>query len=399
MSRQKYLGPIVGIAALIVIVGAAVVYAKRDKQPERTSNYTIAPVTRGDIVQAVNTTGQLTPLVNVEISTQISGLVTEVNVDFNSKVTKGQVLARIDPATYEQRVTQAEADLAAAEANATLVRLSAKRLKDLRDQDLVTQADYDQVEAQLEQARATLLTRKAALKNARVDLDRCTLTSPIDGIVIFKQVEVGKTVAASFSAPTLFVIAQDLAKMRIIAPISEVDVWAVHPGQSVTFTVDAIPDRTFGGRLTQIRNPYTPSEKQNAAAPPPQSTITNFDGVIEVDNPDLLLRPSLTANVSVVVSKTEKTLRIPNGALRVQVPRDPDSPYPMPKMPREPSADAAIVYRLPGGQRDAIPEPVLVKLGITDNVSTQVIEGLKEGDTVITGIPSRFEIPQRRGIF
>ena len=398
MPRKKKFGPVVAIGAVIIAVAAVVVYAKRDRDDEPKAAYTIAPVSRGDIVQAVNTTGQLTPLVSVEVSSQISGLVTEVNVDFNSVVKKGQVLARIDPSTYEQRVTQAQADLAAAEASETLVKLSAKRLKDLREKDLVTQADYDQVQAQLEQARASALTRKAALQNARLDLERCTLLSPIDGIVIFKQVEVGKTVVSSFSAPTLFVIAQDLAKMRIIAPISEVDVWAVHPGQAVTFTVDAIPDRTFNGRLTQIRNPYTPSEKQTTQAAQ-QSTITNFDGVIEVDNADLLLRPSLTANVSVVVSKTEGALRIPNGALRVQIPQGPDSPRP-PSLPTDEEAeDTSVVYRLPGGNRNATPQPVLVKLGITDNISTQVLAGLSEGDTVITGIPSRIEIPQRRGLF
>jgi len=398
VPRKKKLGPILTISAVIVAAAAVVVYAKRDRDEPQSAQYTIAPVSRGDIIQAVNTTGQLAPLVSVEVSTQISGLVTEVNVDFNSPVKKGQILARIDPASYIQKVAQAEADLAAAEASATLVRLNAARLKGLRDQDLVTQADYDQAEALLEQARAALLTRKASVENARTDLERCTLTSPIDGTVIFKQVEVGKTVVSSFSAPTLFVIAQDLAKMRIIAPISEVDVWAVHPGQAVTFTVDAIPDRTFGGKLTQIRNPYTPSEKQTTQATQ-QSTITNFDGVIEVDNPDLLLRPSLTANVSVVVSKTENALRIPNGALRVQVPQDPDSPHRMPTLPSEESVDSAVVYRLAGGDRSAKPEPVLVKLGITDNISTQVLEGLKEGDTVITGIPSRIEVPQRRGLF
>lgn len=399
MARKKRITPFLGIGAVVVIATAVVVYAKRDRDDEPKANYTIAPVSRGDIVQAVNTTGQLTPLVSVEVSSQISGLVTEVNVDFNSVVKKGQVLARIDPSTYEQRVTQAQADLAAAEAASTLVKLSAKRLKDLREKDLVTQADYDQVEAQLEQARATLLTRKAALENAKLDLSRCTLTSPIDGIVIFRQVEVGKTIVSSFSAPTMFVIAQDLSKMRIIAPISEVDVWAARPGQAVTFTVDAIPDRTFNGKLTQIRNPYTPSEKQATMQAAQQSTITNFDGVIEVDNADLLLRPSLTANVSIVVSKTENALRIPNGALRVQLPQDPNSPHPTPPAVPPDSVDTSVVYRLPGGNRNAVPQPVLVKLGITDNISTQVLGGLKEGDTVITGIPSRIEIPQRRGLF
>lgn len=402
MLRKKSFGSFLGVGVLLLAVVAVVAYARRDRSESPANNFTVARVSRGDIVQAVNTTGQLTPLVTVEVSTQISGLVTEVNVDFNSPVKKGQVLARIDPASYEQRVRQAEADLAAAEASNTLARLNAKRLNDLRELDLVTQAEYDQAEAQLEQSRASLLTRRAAVENARVDLVRCTITSPIDGIVIFKQVEVGKTVVASFSAPTLFVIAQDLSKMRIIAPISEVDVWAVHPGQAVTFTVDAIPDKSFGGRLTQIRNPYTPSEKQQQAAAQ-QSTITSFDAVIEVDNPDLLLRPSLTANVSVVVSKTENTLRVPNGALRVTIPEDPQRPRAAPPLlPPEgsaESADVSIVYRLPGGDRNSTPEPVLVRLGITDNISTQVLEGLNEGDSVITGMASRIEMPRRQGLF
>src|SRR5688572_20856955 len=306
-----------------LLIGGSVVALVSWKNAQGSSDsppYTVAPVVRGDIVRSVNTTGQLTPWTSVEVSTQISGLVTQVNVDFNSEVKKGQVLAEIDPSTYQQRVRQAGADLAAAKANHVLAEINARRLKGLRDKDLVTEQEYDEAQARLQQSEAALLTSRAAVENARVDLVRCTVTSPIDGVVIFKQVEVGKTVVSSFSAPTLFVIAQDLTKMRIIAPISEVDIWSVDSGQEVTFTVDALPDRTFNGRLTQIRNPYTPVDKQQQQQQAQQSTIVSFDAVIEVDNKDMLLRPSLTANVSVVVERRDGVLQIPNGALRVQLP-------------------------------------------------------------------------------
>lgn len=389
-------------AAAVLAVFALTAYVKRgDSAAEPAPRYTVARVSRGDIVRSVTSTGQLMPWVTVEVSSQISGLVTEVNADFNSVVRKGHVLARIDPATYEQRLRQAEADLAAAQANATLARVTARRLQGLREQDLVTQEEYDQARAQLEQAQATLLTRQAAVENARVDLQRCTITSPIDGVVIYRQIEVGKTVVSSFSAPTLFVIAQDLSRMRIIAPISEVDVWAVHPGQPVTFTVDAIPDRIFHGRLTQIRNPYTPSEKQSQQQAAQQSGITTFDAVIDVDNRDLLLRPSLTANVSIVVSQSRNALRVPNGALRVSLPELAESRALQAIQARLGSApgDSAIVYRLPGGDRRAEPEPVLVHVGVADNLNAEILDGLREGDVVITGMASRIELPKRPGLF
>jgi len=382
------------LVSSIVLVGVviAVVYSRGGGGKDTAPYYTVAPVARGDIVQAVNTTGQLTPLESVEVSTQVtSGLITEVAVDFNSRVRKGQVLARIDPSTFEQQLRQARANLGAARANQHLAHLNADRLQDLRNQDLVTQQEYDQAQAQLEQSRAALLASQAQVENAKVDLDRCTITSPIDGIVIFKQVEVGKTVVSSLAAPTLFTIARDLSKMRIIAPISEVDVWSVSPGQTVTFTVDAIPDRTFSGRITQIRNPYTPSDRQQQQGPLQQSPIATFDAVIEVDNADMMLRPSLTANVSVIINRREKALEIPNGALRVKL---PDAVAQQVNKELEAARAAhlnaafATVYRLPGGDRKATPQPVKVRLGISDSIVTEVLGGLNEGDRVITGIAS-----------
>lgn len=362
--------------AVVAAAGLIVIRKYRGGPAEALPDYTAARIVRGDITRAVLTTGQLAPLVTVEISTQISGQITEVGVDFNTQVKPGQVLARIDPATYEQKLNQAKADLAAAEASHHLLELTANRQKELLSRSMTSQSDYDQALAQLQQADAVLLTRKAAVENAQLDLDRCTITSPIDGVVIFKAADVGKTVQASFSAPTLFVIAQDLRKMQIIAPVSEVDIRSVHPGQQVTFTVDAIPDRVFAGTLRQIRNPYTPSDQKSQASATSSSGITRFDAVIGVENPDLVLLPSLTANVSIIIDHRENVLQIPNSALRVNLPG-----VAVPK-----GADS-VAYRLPGGNREAAaPLAVAVKLGITDSISTEVVSGLAEGDTVVTGV-------------
>ena len=380
------------VALGVVLVGVVLVAAKKD--PDPTARYTVSKVARGDLVQSVRTTGQLSPWSSVEVSSQISGLVTEVFADFNEPVKKGQVLARIDQSTYEQKLRQAKADLEAAQANHRLTELRQGRLRGLRQQDLVTQQEYDDAEALFQQSAATLLTRKAEVENARVDLERCTITSPIDGVVIFKQVEVGKTVQASFSAPTLFVIAQDLGKMRVIAPINEVDVGLVAPGQPVSFTVDAIPDHTFDGRLTQLRSPYTPSEKQQAAGAGQQSTIPNFDAVIEVNNKDLLLRPSLTANVSIIIDQHRDVLLIPNSALRVSLPELGDPPPAPPGGTADKST--ATVYKLRDGNRNGIPELVTVHLGASDRISTQVVSGLRAGDEVVTGVPKSYDYgPQR----
>jgi len=386
---RTFVGLALGAALVVVLLVAA------KKDPDPTARYTISTVTRGDLIQSVRTTGQLSPWSSVEVSSQISGLVTEVAVDFNQSVKRGQLLARIDPSSYEQKVRQARADLEAAQANHRLTELRTRRLRGLREQDLVTQQEYDDADAQLEQSAATLLTRQAALENAKVDLDRCTITAPIDGVVIYKQVEVGKTVVASFSAPTLFVIAQDLSRMRVIAPINEVDVGLVAVGQSVTFTVDAIRDHTFEGRLTQLRSPYTPSEKQQAQGGGQQTTIPNFDAVIEVSNKDLLLRPSLTANVSIIINRNRDVLMIPNSALRVSLPEFADAAKPDTTQGAGDNLTAT-VYKLRNGNRNGIPEPVTVRLGVSDRISTQVVSGLKAGDEIVTGVPTSTDYgPQR----
>ncbi|MDI1247665.1 MAG: efflux RND transporter periplasmic adaptor subunit, partial [Lacunisphaera sp.] len=296
---------------VVAVLGGGYYFYQRSAQVAKAPEYLTTTVARGSIRQTVTATGQLDPLLSVDVGSQISGLVLKLYVDFNSQVKKGQKLAEIDPATYRQKLRQAEANLASTQASNKLQRLNTERTRELFTKSLVTQQDLDQAEALLAQSDAQLLTSKATVENANVDLDRCTINSPIDGIVISKQTEEGKTVAASLNAPTLFTIANDLAKMQITAAVAESDVGAVEAGQKVTFTVDAFPNRAFSGLVTQVRN-----------APKTTSNVVTYETIINVDNKDLKLRPGMTANVSIIVASREDTLRIPNAALRVRLPEN-----------------------------------------------------------------------------
>jgi HlyD family secretion protein len=385
------------LAASLFVLGVVTAAAAllRDEHPEETeSPYSVARVTKADLIRTVSAVGQLSPLVSVEVSSQISGLVTSVEVDFNMPVKKGQTLAKIDPSSYEQQLRQRQADLEAARANYALFKLNAGRLGDLYKQGIASLQEYDQVRAQLQQSSSTMLAIEAAISSIRVDLERCVITSPIDGVVIFKQIEVGKTVVSSLNAPTLFTIAPSLSRMKIVARISEVDIGEVRVGQEVTFTVDAIPEREFGGRLTQIRDPYVPSDRQPTQVSP--SSGTTFEAAIGLENSEFLLRPGLTAHISIVVERRVQVLQIPNSALRVRLHND--------TTPNSRAIDSlrsgvVTVYRLPGGDRTARPEPVPVHLGVTDSFSTEVLAGLQGNDLIVTGVLADPVRITRRGLF
>ena len=405
-----------------------------------------AAVQRGSIIQGVTATGQLETVVKTDVSSQISGRITEVHVDFNSPVKQGDVLARLDPATYESAVTQAENELLNAKANYNLIKANAGRSQTLFKQNLVSQADLDQVEAQLAQAEVQIRIREAALESRKTDLSRCTLYAPIDGIVIDRLAEVGKTVAASLNAPTLFTIVNDLTKMQINTAVAEADIGNVKVGQEVEFTVDAFPGDRFRGRVSQIRN--LPVTAQN---------VVVYATIIEVSNEKLKLKPGMTANVQIIIDRRDDTLRVPNSAMRARVPDeylpaapvvaaapagaastapaepmdsreqfralmreagwDPASGGPTAEIMEKARALAAERgIQLPErggmgggrrGERSGAPtgaptivtrtlykllaegpkpkiEPVIVKLGITDGTTTEVIDGLKEGDVLVT---------------
>jgi HlyD family secretion protein len=371
---------VIGVFALLIIGSAAWYWKRHD---EGAVQYQTATVTRGDLTQLVTATGQLNPVTNVQVGCQISGTISQLFVDYNSPVTNGQVVAQIDPGTYQANFHQAEADLANAKAALELAAVNAKRSGELLVEKLIPQSDYDQAEANLHQAQATVQVKEAAAEKARVDLERCTIYSPVDGVVISRSVDVGQTVAASFNAPVLFQIANDLSKMQIDANVAEADIGNVEAGEKVNFTVDAFPNRTFHGTVVQVRN--APTTVQN---------VVTYDTVIGVSNPDLKLKPGMTANASIILETRDNALRIPNAALRFHPLEATDA-----NGATRPASNGnggkgrgsktkgehthmRTVYVLDSNNN---PKPVDIKTGISDGIYTEVIDGLKEGDAIITG--------------
>lgn len=345
--------------------------------------YQTTTVASGPMTQIVTASGALNPVVNVTVGSQISGIILKLFADFNSSVQAGQVVAQLDPATYQAIVHQMEGEVANAKAALELAQLTAARKKELVAQNASTKADLDTALATLHQAEATVLVRQANLEKANVDFNRCTIRSPIDGIVISRSVDVGQTVAATMNAPVLFTIANDLTKMQIDADVAEADVGTVEVDQTVDFTVDAFPYRTFHGQVVQVRN----------AAKTVQNVVT-YDVVISVHNEDMKLKPGMTANVSIIVAQRERALKISNAALRFRPPDEqtkatPTTPAGGPGGRRgrpggKASRERTVYVLSPASQ----PAPAPVKLGISDGIATEILEGLKEGDTVITGMTS-----------
>ncbi|HWQ92177.1 MAG TPA: efflux RND transporter periplasmic adaptor subunit [Clostridia bacterium] len=296
---------------VLLAVGAVAfgLYYRSNHSAKDTFVYRTAPVSRGDITQSVTANGQISAVKNVQVGSQISGTLKEINVDFNSRVKEGEVIAQIDPSTYERNVEEAAAQVASAQAALDLTQVNLKRARELATNNLVPIAELDQAAANFNQAEATLKIREAALKRAQVDLERTTIYAPISGVVISRNVEVGQTVAASFNTPTLFVIANDLARMQIEAAVSEADVGGVAEQQPVEFTVDAYPTRQFQGTVKQVR--FAPSTNQN---------VVTYTTIIDVNNDDLKLRPGMTANASIITAQKTNVLRVANAALRFRPP-------------------------------------------------------------------------------
>src|SRR6266704_4993622 len=366
-----------------VIVLFVLLFAVHQCRQQSAANYQSTAVSRGAITQAVTATGTLNPVVNVQVGSQVSGNIAKLFADFNSEVKAGQTVAQIDPMLFQAAVTQAEGDVANAQAALELAKVNATRTQQLFNQKNSSQQDLDQAISNLHQAEANVKIKQGALDKAKADLDHCTITSPIDGVVISRSVDVGQTVAASLQAPVIFAIANDLTKMQIDSNVAEADVGVVVVNQQVDFTVDAFPNQTFHGQVIQVRN-----------APITVQKVVTYDTVIGVSNPELKLKLGMTANVSIVVAHRDDAVQIKNAALRY---RPPDA---TPIETRRMSGDRGgrpgggrggsgqegraerTVYVLPnGGSR---PQPVQIKTGISDGVMTEVVEGLKEGDRVVT---------------
>src|SRR3954469_18870573 len=374
--------PLAIAAVILIAVGLLV----RKCTSASGAAYQTAPVTKGPITQAVTATGTLNPVQNVQVGSQVSGNIQKLFADFNSEVKAGQVIAQIDPVVFQASVNQAEGDVANARAALELAKLNMTRTQALVAKQNSAQSDLDQATAALHQAEANLKIKEGALQKAQADLDHCTITSPIDGIVISRNVDVGQTVAASLQAPVIFAIANDLAKMQIDANVAEADVGAVAVDQDVEFTVDAFPTRTFQGKVVQVRN-----------APITVQNVVTYDTVIGVSNPEQKLKPGMTANVSIVAAHRDETLKIPNSALRFRMPDQ--TPSAAPRRDQSAAGGRPGGGNKPGGNRaerktertvyvlafgSSKPAATTIKTGISDGITTEVVEGLKEGDRVVT---------------
>ncbi len=361
--------------------------------------YKTAAAAAGEIAQTVTANGSLGAVRTVDVGSEVSGKIVELFADYNSAVTNGQLLARLDDSSYLRTREQCEAELESARADLKLAEANFRRAGELRAADLLSDADYDQTEAALAKARASLRQRTASLDKANVDIAKTLVYSPMDGMVLSRSVDVGQTVAASMTTPVLFTLAKDLRDMRIEAEISEADVGGVAEGQEVVFTVDAYPDSEFTGTVSQVR--YEPVTSQN---------VVNYIAIVDVVNADLKLRPGMTANASVVTAKRTGALRVPNAALRFRPaegePVSDAAPSAPPRPPSAPSAPGAPSAAPPAPPAGATPKTVYVLdpatgslrrtpilAGITDGTWTEVLAGLAEGDPVVTGRADATSLP------
>src|SRR5512146_756543 len=380
--RKTGWGWLVVLAGVLLLIGAGAWYWWNSGPPP--VRYKTALVERGPITAIVTATGTVNPVVSVQVGSQVSGKIAKLFADFNSVVTQGQVLAQIDQQPYKARGSQAHAAAKSAKGNldkAKNMAVQRKRERDrmatLRKQAFVSQADLDlaetnyrDAEAQVEVSQAQLDQAEATLASAELDLGYTTIYSPVNGIVVSRNVDVGQTVAATFQTPILFVIAQDLTKMEVNANVSESDIGGVSEGTRANFRVDAYPKHFFEATVTQVRN--APISIQN---------VVTYDVVITVDNRELKLKPGMTANVTIVTAKKENPLRIPNGALRFRMPGVP--------------VDRKITQVWVMDQAKQVHQTV-ISTGIADSLFTEISEGaLKEGDTVILGIETPEEQAQK----
>jgi HlyD family secretion protein len=373
----------VWFGAIALIVAGAVAYYRTARTDDAPVLVTL-PVTRGDVVESVDATGTLEAVITVQVGTQVSGTIKALHADYNSRVRRGQVIAELDPSLFDAQVAQARASILRLEAEAARASVQReeaqrrlRRASELAAQQLIAAQDLEAAEmaergaeATLKAAEAQIIQARAALNQSEVNLAHTIIRAPIDGIVISRNVDVGQTVAASMQAPTLFVIARDLTRMQVNASVAESDVGRVRPGQSVSFRVDAYPGELFAGRVSLVR--LEPIVEQN---------VVSYITTIDVPNPELKLKPGMTANVLIEIERAADVLRVPNAALRV---RPSSGGLASSGQPSPPPADdrRPVVWVVVDGRLERVP----VRTGITDGSQTAVLEGaLAEGTQVVTG--------------
>lgn len=376
--------------AIIAVVLALTTLTLRAYYTGRTDDAPVVAteaVSRGAIVPTISATGTLEAVTNVQVGTQVSGTIQALYADFNSIVRRGQVLARLDPSLYETAIEQAQANLIRAEADLERLRVSLddaqvkyERTRQLSEKQLIAAVDLEaawtavrSAQAQIKSAEAQVEQARAAVQQAKVNLEKTVITSPIDGIVIARNVDVGQTVAASLQAPVLFQIAADLTEMQLKANIDESDLGAIKEGQTVRFTVDAHPNEEFTGRVRQVR--LNPIVEQN---------VVTYAAIVTAPNPELKLMPGMTATITVETDRRDNALRVPNAAVRFRPSAEVLAAFglePQPAARIEPGVATLWV------SRDGGLHPVRVKTGISDGLYTEVLEGdLAPGVELVTRV-------------
>ena len=376
------------IAAGVLLASGAGLFLSRSGSAE--VKWRTAAVERGTLRQRISATGTLSALIQVNVGTQVSGTISALFVDYNSKVTRGQPIAQIEPTLFQAAVADAQATVSKAQTTLDDARRQLARAKRLHEQQLTSDQDLDAAQVVADRANGDLLSARAALMKAKANLGYCTITAPVSGVVVSRAVDVGQTVAASFNTPTLFVIAQDLTKMKMLAAIDEADIGQVQAGQKGQFTVDSFPDEQFRGTVSQVR--LEPVVTQN---------VVTYNVQIDVENTDLKLRPGMTANVSILTNQREGVLKTPSAALRF----NPMAFLAAAKPAAQAGTNGGSQAQRPGGRgatprgtvgrrqdrvwvlKDKRPVALPVQVGITDGQATEISgEGVAEGLQVLVGV-------------
>lgn len=385
--RKALLNKAMMFAAVAVLAAAAYFFWHKGQEPA-AGRYKIERLAYGDITQTVSANGTLNPVVLVSVGTQVSGTVKKLFADYNDHVMRGQVLMELDDSLFQAQVRQSEANVSSAEASLSLASANAVRTSDLFAQEYVSKQDLDQAEQAEKAAQAQVELSKAQLQKDRTNLSYTIIRSPVSGVVVDRQIDVGQTVAASFQTPTLFKIAQDLRQMQIDSSFAEADVGGIRKAQTAHFTVDAFPARSFQGLVKQVR--LNPTTEQN---------VVTYDVVVSVNNPEQILLPGMTAYVNITTAERHNVLLVPNAALRFKPKGSPNKDGSRNESSERQEGNRGTVYVLSGKQLKA----VNLYTGITDNRFTEVLSGpLKAGDEVVvedtqeaggdTGPSSRFRM-------
>lgn len=349
-----------GIAIVAVAAAATIpMLGSSDKQPPRIE---FEKVMRENIKRTVTATGTLEPIIKVEVGTQVSGTISKLFVDYNTKVKKGQMLAEIDRTVLESDLASRKADLTSCKTEYLYQKKNFDRLSGLYTKNLVSQKDYETAEYQYEKAKSSYEKAQSDMVKAKTNLSYATIYSPIDGVVLSRAVDEGQTVAASFNTPTLFTIANDLQKMQVLANVDEADIGEVAVGQKVTFTVDAFPEDTFNGTVSQVR-----------LEPTTTSNVVTYKVVINAPNPELKLKPGLTANITIITAESLNALAVPAKALKFKPDNAP--------LPSKNTTEKQVWIKSSKGI-----QPVNVKAGLTDGVKTEIKKGLSGNEEVAVKI-------------